>query len=273
MTSKNLLFTGALLFLLLVTSCVVYFLERFNPFIHKVAYTEYETLSVNENISQTIFAEKVAIDTIETIENNFSDINTTSTEVKPIHIAKEQSQNHPEKTMAQKKEDINNSKEPEIIKLATKIDMTPIPEHITTSTKEIKKVQKSLLKRKKNLRSSKKKVLSTPNKSKKIIIEPVLLTKELQVSPSGKLYRWDRTFLHDIAQKIKQNKKRYVTLLVTDKDATKRNYVRNIRAYLLKMGISKEQIKIKFKNRKQTNKYVFSDQKRDTIEFSLVERI
>lgn len=268
MTSKNLLFTGALLFLLLVTSCVVYFLERFNPFIHKVAYTEYETLSPEANLSQTVFTEKIAIDTIKTVENDLSDSNTTSSQTPPVQAMRENSQNTTT-GMSVVNNERNTTEKHKNVKLATKIDTTRIPETVTAAV--VTKVKKPAMKKK--VRHVVRKKSTNRQTKEKIVIEPVLLSKELHVSPSGKLYRWDRTFLRDIAQKIKQNKKRYIALSVTDKDATIRTYVRNIRAYLLKMGLHKEQIKIKFKNRKQTNKYVFSDQKRDTIEFSLVERI
>ncbi len=236
MTSKNILFIGGLLFLLLVTSCVAYFLERYNPHIHNVVYRP-----SLQNEKPLVSPVEVSLGDIEEEERNTSILREQITILsKPAT------------------EETNRS--------------VPLPKGKTIATKV---VQHKSVPAKKKRRTQKKK---SPLKyvivpKRKVIIEPVLWTKELALSPTGRLRQSDKSILMKFAQRAKQNRELSILISTSAMDTKRRSYLRQIRSYLQNRGVLPRQIKIELNREEREKKVVFSEQKRDKIELSLIERI
>ena len=238
MTSKNILFIGTMLFALLVTSCVAYFLERYNPMIETVTYTQREERTFTPVI---IVPEPNATVTLPAEENK-----TTAS------AATEKNVTVPEANIT-----IPKVSEP----VATKINRKIIPKKPKPKPKRPAPVRHT------------KKIKPVVSTKSSIIIEPVLMTETLQASRNGRLNNNVKALLRSVAQKVKEGKDRYILLSTPGITATKRVYLKHLKAYLLHNEVKSQQIKIKITRAKNGKKYVSSDTQKDTIELSLLERI
>jgi len=246
MTSKNILFIGTMLFALLVTSCVAYFLERYNPMIETVTYTQSEQRTFTPVI---IVPEPNATLPIPHEENltTAAAIVTEKNVTRPVIL--------PKKVLPEANKTVPKISEP----VATKINRKIVP-------------KKQKPKRPAHVKYTKKTKPAVNNKNG-IVIEPVLMTKTLQVSRNGRLGNTAKALLRSVARKIKAGKDRYILLSTPGITAAKRGYLKQIKAYLLHKGVKPQQIKIKITRVKSGKKYVSSDTQKDTIELSLLERI
>jgi len=245
MTSKNILFIGGLLFALLVTSCVAYFLERFNPLIHTIKYTTHEK---NEYTPVIILPEPNTTVTLPVEEN------------RSLSLPAEQKEIPTEKPLTPKVPGINESLPKTSQPAAAKKDHKIVPQkrkHHNTA----------------QLHTKKEKEITAHRHSKGIVIEPVLLTRTLHPSPGGLLYRNDKSLLRDIAQRIRHKGDLYLLLSTFGITPKKRSYMQRLRAYLLQKGVKPQQIKVEIKRASPNKKYIFSDQNKDKIELSILERM
>ncbi len=248
MTSKNILLYGAMLFLLLVTLCSAYFLDRYNPLIHTV------------NIPQISDCE---IATLPSGEDPFI-------QSIPIDILSDTNLTQPEK-----RSDTNASlpaKAPVPRVIPAKIDYTLVKKEEKAASSRTKTpanhMTAATVPPQKRIRTK-----SRKEPQKRIVIEPVVLTKTMQVSASGKLYRWDKPFLSDIVQKLKRDKNLYVTITSAHTGNADRRYIQNLRRYLISHNIPKNRIRIRIAPTKSRTKIIPSDSSGHTIELSLIERI
>jgi hypothetical protein len=271
MTSKNILFLGSLLFVLLVTSCVAYFLEKYNPMFSTVSPASAEEVALQEitvpveieQVAPKAFDGKIDIDTITPEKNitiapipeSIQKMPKPSTQ--EIAVQKEQNRTENEKNQSNIKENIKP------ILIATKINKEIIPK------KQIKKVQKPNIKKV----TPKKKIMPAPKTKRKIIIEPVILTRTLNPSLKGSLSYEDKLFLQNIAARAKRNRDLSVLLSTSDITPEKRKYLQKIKAFLKQKGLTSKQVKIEINREKREKKFLFSEQKTDKIELSLIERI
>jgi hypothetical protein len=157
---------------------------------------------------------------------------------------------------------INKSTKPVVI--ATKINKDIIPK------KQIKKAKKQSIKK---VMHKKKIIPAAKEKRKKIVIQPVLLTRTLKPSLTGKLSYADKLFLENIAARAKKNRDLSVLLSTFDITPEKRKYLQKIKAFLRQKGLTSKQVKIEINREKREKKFLFSEQKTDKIELSLIERI
>ena len=238
MTSKNILVIGLMLFMLLVTSCVAYFLERYNPMIETVTYAQEE---------QRTFTPVIIV----------PEPNATATLPAQAEENKTTAAAAIEKNVTLPEANITIPKVSEPV--ATKINRKIIP-------------KKQKPKRPAPVRHEKKTKTVVSTKSG-IVIEPVLMTETLQASRNGRLDNSVKALLRSVAQKAKAGKDRYILLTTPGITAAKRGYLKHIKAYLLHNGVKPQQIKIKITRAKRGEKYVSSDTQKDTIELSLLERI
>ena len=245
MTSKNILLYGTLLFLLLVTTCVANFLDKHNLEIRTIEYQAVPQEEVQPVTEKDQFIQDIPIAALLPEKNTSQkETNTSFPSAKSV-----------EKILHKEKERNN-----------TVVFKTP------TDTKAHTVVQKKVsAQRKKRVIKKKQPLKIVP--SRKIVIEPVLITKTLSCSKSGKLYRWDKPFLQDIAQKAKKNRDLFVLLHSSHITPVKRSYLQHIRAYLIKKGVASNQIRIEVDTIEKSTAIVFSDKAKNNIELSLLERI
>ena len=242
MTSKNILLFGTLLLLLLMTVCSALFLDRHNPMLDAAASEE--TISntmLNTLPQEELFIKQVPINTLPkksltqhkvTVETNIS---------VSQHISKP-------KTI-QNKIDYNQSiksQQTKNVKRTYTTQHQKIKTHITHPKLKLPK--------------------------KRILIESVLFSKNLTVSDNGKLYRWDTSLLLEVAKRIKNQNRLYIKLTTTTIGKKERVYLQNIRRYLLRQNVKKQQIKI-IVEKHQSNTNFVQTIGRPTIELAIVERI
>ena len=248
MTSKNILFIGAILFLLLVTSSVTYFLDEYNPLIETVTYEQEEQHTLRPPV---VIAQETNTPHMLPLEENrtaaiVQEHNMTSALIQP------------KKTLPEVNQTIPETSKPLLTKIERKIVIIPKREKTKhrVPVKHVKKYKTSSLRKK-----------------SAVIIEPVVMTKTLQVSRTGRLNSRTKTLLRTVARKVKTGKGRYIRLATQDITAGKRNYLKELKSYLLHKGVSPGQIEIKITRTTNKKKYVFSDIQKNIIEFSLLERI
>ena len=258
MTSKNVLLLGSLLFLLLVTLCSVFFWDRYNTEIATVNLTEPQTdtaltsSSMQPQSEEKHFVEEVPIQSMVA-----------------RHVA-QQAEKAPEQRAA-----VTSPSE------TTAPTTTESPRTAQTKQPE---VNTTLLQKpsQQNMQSSPK-VIQQPNtekpskvpkkqKQKRVIIEPVVDTKLLTVSPSGNLYRWDKPWLRDLARRIKSQKNMQVHLKTDHMTPLKRTYMQHIRDYLVTQGIDARRVIIVSEANRSTN-IVHTNTQNNQIELLLTERM
>ncbi|RUM67014.1 MAG: hypothetical protein DSZ05_03350 [Sulfurospirillum sp.] len=246
MTSKNILFIGALLFTLLVTSCVAYFLERFNPLIQTLPYATPQQKSYKQVV---IIPEQNT--TVSLSGENDTSNAIIKTDIETVFadpVIKTEEQTETNRTIPKISQQI-----------ASRVDTKIIPKEEKRHRSIIvnqPKTQKPVIVRKKG-----------------IVIQPVLLSKVLNPSRSGQLYRTDKTLLQDIAHKMKRDKNLYIVLSTLGITPKKRNYLKSVKTYLLEKGVKPGDIKLEINREDNYKKYVFSDRGKDKIELLLLERI
>ena len=263
MTSKDVLFFGLLLLLLLVTSCIGYFWDRYNPEIVTVTPPAPTTLAQVETTSpkpkesnESPFMQQIPITTLQTVtaETNKSQTVKTAvaahtlrpkkiTEVPTKMISKQQTVNRQQNSLNKKPHETNRHR---------------------AATHKAKSREKA---------THRKTAFVKTELKRKVEIESVLDTHDFPVDQNAKLSHSLRAYLVAIAHKAHQNPRLMIKLVTSKTDERHRRFLQKIRRYLLRQGVTAQQIELKIKRKKQNRKYVVSNQKRDTIEVSLIERI
>ncbi len=247
MTSKNILWLGSLLFILLTTSCIAWFIDKHNP---EIKHVDYQTSTNNTIQIQTDpFAKDVQIDEFigKHIKEEIAHIEI------PVTDTIENNTSTPKKV--QKKQE----KKPVLI--ATKIDKSIIP----VSTKISQK--KALIKK---IPSVDKKVhYNTP---KQFEIEPLLATMQLDIAKDTTLHTKQKHLLNSLIHKAKQHPNAHLKIELSKLSYTNKTYLKAIKRYLQKRGISARRIHTKI----ATSAYPIQIVKihhNDSVEISLIERL
>jgi hypothetical protein len=276
MSSKNLLLLGSLLFLLLVTLCSVAFIERYNPLM--------QTVSDEDLVSEEIASKQ---DTPASADL-FTEEIPIATTPQPPHtplITEENISQIPQPTTSKLETNVSvedNLSSAPLHVIAPKIDLDKLSLTTTThameSNKTVRTIHKSEPKVRKYRKRKQKRVITAPILQKdKIEIEPVILNRRLHVSTTGKLHRWDKTFLNDLAHRFKQNRRLLLELYTTTPvSAPTRIYMQNIRKYLIKHGVEAENIKLIVRKERKKRGIVITDDnhnKQKSIELALIERM
>ena len=255
MSSKNVLWLGSLLFLLLVTSCIAFFIDRFNPQITAVSYRATPPIHQSHgNIAEDRFTEHVTIATMpEAEESNRTvlpapHVPESETKSKPLTVpakaASSAAATPPVAPASQRKPSIQQH-----LKMpGTK----PHKQHKTTPSATVDL-----------------KIKTTPA----LIVEPVLQSEMLTPSRSGKLYRRDRLKLSKIATRTLRNRELAIVLR-SDRPLTPKmkRYLANIAHYLHRYGLSEKRIRIEATSHATESEAVHFDKENGKIELLLIER-
>ncbi len=255
MRSDNVLWLGMLLFLLLVTSCVVHFIDNYNPHIQRVVHVQ------NNSSTQSVddpFSKDVQIDTfigdelqkgLESLtipkSNNTSEVNITEN----ISIS----------DIVQSSVKIDK-KEQQNIKIPNKIDKNIIPKKEKISKKPI--YRKKIVQNRQNSK-----------KNQKIFIQPVIITKDFYLRRDKKLIGDERAFLKSIAKRVLNDNSLFIQINTGYITPLKREYLQQISRYLRKNGLKTSQFEIITEKTKNKQNIVEPDSKNDFIELLLIERI
>ncbi len=244
MTSKNILWLGSLLFALLCTSCIAWFLDKHNPQIQQVNYqnTTRDTIALEKDP----FAQDVEID-----------------EFIGEHIKKEAAQlDHPLLSDIQTKENNHSISKPKIKKpilIANKIDHTIIP------------IKKPVIKQKKSEKLIKKQTHHVYKSHKAIEIEPLLYTMELS-SDANHLNNKDKMMLNILIKKAKQHPFSRIKIDLAKLSTKSRKYLKAIKRYFYKNGIDTQRIYVKVE-KSTFPVQIVKKQKNTSIEILLIERL
>ncbi len=246
MTSNNVLWLGMLLFLLLVTSCVVHFIDTCNPNLTQIAQIESKP---PEDLQIDPFSKDVQIDsfigdelqkglenlTIQSVNNDKNETNETN--ITKIPIKKEQPP----------------------IKIPNKIDKNIIvkKEVKNEKTKKRKKVLKEhVLKR-----------------DKRLLIESILKTREFFITKNAKLAKDDKRFLNKIAKTVKSDSSLIIKIKTAHITPSIRKYLQQIVKYLKDKGLKSSRIEIITESSKNKKNIVKINNKKNSVELLLTERI
>ena len=268
MTSKDVLFFGLLLLLLLVTSCIGYFWDRYNPEIVTVTspapttLAQVETTALKPKETNTSpFIRQIPITTLQTVtdETNRSQSVKTTASVHSIQPKKETGM----PTEITSKQSSSKQHPLREKRIASDKKRHKTKRHITV-THKAQHIEKA---------SHRKTAFAKVKPKRKVEIESVLDTRELSIDHNAKLSPALRTYLSTIAHKAYRDSRLKIRLVTSDIDERSRIFLQKIRRYLIARGAAAKQIELKIKRKKQNRKYVVSNQKRDTIEVSLIERI
>lgn len=264
MSSKNLLLLGSLLFLLLVTVCSVFFLDKYNPLMQSVTESEPITTTPADLFPQEI---PIATASQTVVNTSLPEKNITTAPAEPEvpakHEANTTDQTPSLHTVAPK---IDRTKIPAATLRKPKIPEQPLPA-IAESKTTPEKIKKRVIQPKYS-------TLEVTESSQSIYIEPVILNKTLHVSESGNLHRWDKTFLNDLAKRIKRGQNLILKVnATTPVTSQKRKYMQNIRRYLISRGVPSRKIKLIILKRTKGHEIIITDNRKEKIELALIERI
>ncbi len=256
MSSKNVLWLGSLLFLLLVTSCIAFFIDRFNPQITAVSYSSAPSAhQPRDKTAEDRFTEHVTIATMpEAEESNRTtllspQVPDTETKSKPLTV--------PAKAAS-------SATAPRPVAPASQ-GKPPVQQHLKVPGTKPRKQHKKTPPAAVDL-----KIKTTPA----LIVEPVLQSEMLTPSRSGKLYRRDRLKLSKIATRTLRNRELAIVLR-SDRPPTPqmKRYLTNIVHYLRRYGLSEKRIRIEATSHATESGAVRFDKKNGKIELLLIERI
>lgn len=280
MTSKYILLLGSLLFLLLVTSCIAFFLDRYHPNLivqmpgeeMPLPVTQKRSQSLPSNENGDLFLHEIPIDTLE--ENASSQTapaaapktEVATSAVSPAPTIEHNATHRPSKSVKSAKE------------------ASSIPtKHTTAKQIAAKKGAETSVPKQPGPVSERKAAPKAPTvkqkhhpkplsqKRQKVIIEPVLLVKSLAVSPSGRLYRWDKPLLEDVARLVKADRRRSVELKAASATRKSHTYLQHIRHYLINHGVPGNRIRSEEQSLRN-GQNVQSTLHDLTIELSVIER-
>ncbi len=272
MSSKNLLLLGSLLFLLLLTACSVFFIDRYNP------------LMQNDMRYEPIMEEGTQLQDSDTGRFSETIPIATETEGTAEHTGTEsdvtQSQQQQHETSPQTEANLSHPAPPALRTIAPEIDLSRVPEADEMRARQQSAGEKRVhaaarsVKRKKRIAQPKRSGMKPDRSGGAILIEPVLLEKALTISPGGGLYRWDRTFLSDLADRMKRNRTLSLKVVTATPVATeKRVYMQNIRRFLIDRGVAPQRIRLIVQKRRKRSPVVITDNREESVELVLIERI
>ncbi len=242
MTSKNILWLGSLLFALLCTSCIAWFLDKHNPQIQQV---DYQSSTNNTIVVDDPFAQKVEIDEFITdhIKKEAKELNQALISQKDI----KEENNSLAKTKVKKP-----------ILIANKIDQKIIPK-----TKPVKKVQK--------IKREIKKEPFYHNTKKIIQIEPLLYTIELDTKKNY-LTKENKSILHDFVIEAKKHPFSKIKIDLPNLTIKNRNYLKAIKRYFYKNSINPKRVYVKVQ-KSTFPVQIVKNQKSTSVEILLIERL
>ncbi len=257
MTSNNVLWLGMLLFLLLVTSCVVHFIDNYNPHIQQITHIQSDSL---ERSSNDPFSKDVEIDTFigDELQKGLEKLTIPASKIY-ISDMNDSNKNILSTDLKTQNSSISVKSEQPPLKIANKIDKKIIPKKEKTVKKAPKKI--------KTVKKPKK-----VKKVRKISIESVILTKELYPKHTN-LVTMERTFFNDIIKRVKNDENLFIKINCGHITPKMRRYLQKIVAYLRKNGLKSSQIKIVTEKLKNKQNIVETNGRNDFMELSLIERI